>query len=216
MAYLTRRIFLLSGPLALAGAAFGTRLPALAGTAPEGLTPSQTEGPFYPDSLPAERDNNLVRLAEADSRAEGEILELQGRVLDADGTPFPECRIEIWQADAGGRYLHSGDDREGARDPLFQGYGTTRSDSEGRYGFRTIRPVPYGSRTPHIHFKVHPPEGETLTTQMYVAGEPLNGEDWIYSRLSEAEKARLSVELKALDDEDGTRWAGHFPIVLPR
>lgn len=216
MPYFTRRAFLLSGPLALLGTALGGRLPALARTAPEGLTPAQTEGPFYPDSLPEDRDSDLIRIAETDGRAEGEILDLKGRVTDPQGDPFPDCRIVIWQADAGGRYLHSGDSRPSERDPHFQGYGTTRSDSEGRYAFRTIRPVPYGSRTPHIHFKIHSPEGQTLTTQMYVAGEPLNESDWLYNRLSGAEKERLTVKLEVREGEVGARWEGHFPIVLPR
>lgn len=212
----SRRGFLLAGPLAVAGMTLAPRLqfPALASE--PGLTPAQTEGPFYPDSLPDDRDNDLLRIAGEEGHAKGEPLELAGTLSDPEGQPFADCLLEIWQADAAGRYHHSEDRAEGARDLAFQGYGTTRTDSQGRYSFRTIRPVPYGSRTPHIHFKVHHPDGNVLTTQMYVAGEQLNESDWLYNRLSPEQQALVTVTLERLEEDEEAAWTGHFPIVLPR
>lgn len=216
MSGFSRRGFLLIGPLAVAGLSLTSRLKFSALASKQGITPAQTEGPFYPDSLPEDRDSDLLRIAGEERHAKGDPLELQGRLSDPEGQPFPDCLIEIWQADAEGRYLHSGDRAEGAHDPAFQGYGTTRTDSKGHYTFHTIRPVPYGSRTPHIHFKVHPPNGEVLITQMYVAGEQLNESDWIYNRLSPEERALVTVSLERLEGEEDVTWTGRFPIVLPR
>ncbi|MGM0561790.1 MAG: intradiol ring-cleavage dioxygenase [Pseudomonadota bacterium] len=212
----SRRGFLLAGPLALAGMALAPRLQFPTVASEPGLTPAQTEGPFYPDSLPEDRDNDLLRIAGEEEHAKGEPLELAGTLSDPEGHPFADCLLEIWQADAAGRYHHSEDRAEGTRDPAFQGYGTTRTDSEGRYSFRTIRPVPYGSRTPHIHFKVHHPDGQVLTTQMYVADEQLNDSDWLYNRLSPEEQALVTVPLERLEKDEEATWTGHFPIVLPR
>lgn len=215
MSGFSRRGFLLIGPLAVAGMSLTPRLQLPALASEPGITPAQTEGPFYPDSLPEDIDNDLLRIAGEDEHAKGEPLDLEGTLSDPEGQPFDDCLIEIWQADAAGRYHHSGDSAEGTRDSAFQGYGTTRTDSEGRYSFRTIRPVPYGSRTPHIHFKIHHPGGNVLTTQMYVAGEQLNESDWIYNRLSPEQQALVTVSLERLEEDKEAAWTGHFPIVLP-
>ena len=117
------------------------------------LTPPQSEGPFYPTELPADVDSDLVRVTGAATQAVGQVTHVMGRVLDRQGGPVPGTLVEIWQCDANGRYRPPGD-RGGRRDPGFQGFGRALADPGGGYRFRTIRPVAYPGRTPHIHVKV--------------------------------------------------------------
>lgn len=133
-------------------------------------TPRDAEGPFYPVRIPKDADTDLTRVAGAREAAKGTPLALTGRVLAADGTPLSGARVELWQCDANGRYHHVDGD-PGERDPGFQGYGVTTTDTDGRYAFRTIRPVPYGGRPPHLHFKLAHPRAQPLTTQLYPRGE---------------------------------------------
>ena len=137
-------------------------------------TPSQTEGPFYPARLPADQDNDLVVVKGARGIAKGEITHLQGRVLDANGRPLQGVRVEIWQCDANGHYHHPADRASADADPNFQGFGHYVTDTDGSYGFRTIKPVPYPGRTPHVHFKLRLRDAPEFITQMYVAGHPGN------------------------------------------
>ncbi len=117
-------------------------------------TPRQTAGPFYPDRLPLDTDNDLLRINDADARAAGDVTWVSGRVLDVDGRPIRGALVEIWQVDRNGVYLHTrGGDHE-RRDANFQGYGRCLTNDAGEYLFRTIKPVPYASRTAHIHFGV--------------------------------------------------------------
>ena len=146
--------------------------------------PAADQGPFYPLSLPLDADNDLVIVEGRPERAAGTILHLGGRVLDPDGRPVRGARVEIWQCDAFGVYHHPRD-RRGPADANFQGFGATTADDQGAWRFRTIEPVPYPGRTPHIHFKIAGPGFEPLTTQMYLAGHPLNERDGLYRRLGE-------------------------------
>jgi protocatechuate 3,4-dioxygenase beta subunit len=139
-------------------------------------TPPQTEGPFYPDRLPLDQDNDLVAVAGRGSPANGEVTDLTGRILDLNGRPLGGVEIEIWQVDHHGIYLHSGDRREG-RDVNFQGFGRFETGRAGEFRFRTIKPVPYPGRTPHIHVKLKKGGRELLTTQLYVRDHPLNARD---------------------------------------
>lgn len=159
-------------------------------------TPPATEGPFYPDPLPAEQDNDLVKIEGAVREAGGEILDLTGTLSDASGQPLPGVRVEIWQCDANGVYLHPGSRGAGGRDPAFQGFGHAVAAADGSFAFRTIVPVPYPGRTPHIHVKLLQGGRELLTTQLYIAGHPQNARDWLFRRLSPAEQAAVSLELK--------------------
>lgn len=148
------------------------------------LTPRSTEGPFYPDKLPLDQDNDLIILKDGTTPAVGEVTYLSGRVLDPKGNPLKNAVVEIWQCDANGVYLHS---RSGGnvekRDVHFQGFGKFETDSKGGYLFRTIKPVPYPGRTPHIHMKVKLRDKELLTTQIYVKGVAQNDRDGIWKRL---------------------------------
>lgn len=150
------------------------------------LTPRATEGPFYPDKLPLDQDNDLIILKDSTTPAVGEVTYLSGRVLDTKGNPLKNALVEIWQCDASGVYLHtrSGGNVE-KRDRNFQGFGKFETDSKGGYLFRTIKPVPYPGRTPHIHMKVKLRDKELLTTQIYVKGYTQNDRDGIWKRLPE-------------------------------
>ena len=142
-------------------------------------TPAQTAGPFYPVKFPVDSDNDLAALRGAKGPAKGTVLHVTGRVLWSDGTPIPGAVVELWQTDVNGRYIHPGDTEGPPRDPNFQGYGRTTAAADGSYAFRTIRPVAYSGRTPHLHFAVRVPDGPRLITQMYIAGEPLNARDGV-------------------------------------
>jgi len=147
------------------------------------LTPRQTAGPFYPAELPLDDDNNLVDVAGQESPARGTHADLAGKLLDRNGKAVAGARIEIWQCDANGRYRHPRDPGRNPIDPGFQGFGHAVTDAEGRYRFRTIRPVPYPGRTPHIHVAVRPPGAETFVTQLYVEGEARNSDDFLFQRI---------------------------------
>ena len=179
-------------------------------------TPPQTAGPFYPLELPLDADNDLVQIAGRAERAAGTILHLGGRVLDSDGRPVRGARLEIWQCDAFGVYHHPRDPR-GPADANFQGFGSTAVAADGAWRFRTIEPVPYPGRTPHIHFRILGPGFEPLITQMYIAGHPLNGQDGIYRRLGER-ASLVTVALEPAPDLEPQLKAGAkrglFEIVL--
>lgn len=179
----TRRALLLAGAATLGASAVQAQ--ALV------PTPAQTEGPYYPTALPADTDPDLTRLPGA-AVARGTQLRLEGRVLRTDGTPVSNARVEIWQADADGIYLHERDPRLAARDALFQGFGRITTGPDGRYAFSTIRPGLYPGRTAHIHMRVDPPSGPRLTTQVYFSDEPGNAQDGLLRRVTDvAQRARL-------------------------
>ena len=196
-----RRILVWMGAAALAPLA---ATPALAG----GLkaTPSMTEGPFYPRTFPKDSDADLTRVEGHAKRASGTLLDVTGRVVDRSGQPRAGARVEIWQCDSQGAYHHVG----GAEsDPDFQGFGAVSTDAEGRYAFRTIKPVPYPGRTPHIHFAVLENGKRRLTSQMFVEGEPGNERDGLYRYLGRDAKL---VTMKLAQAGDGL--AGALDIVL--
>jgi protocatechuate 3,4-dioxygenase beta subunit len=179
-------------------------------------TPSQTAGPFYPLAFPSDSDNDLVQIAGRNATAKGNVTYVTGHILDPTGRPISGARVEIWQCDANGRYHYVHDER--ADQPLdenFQGYGQATADAEGGYRFRTIRPVPYPGRTPHIHFAVSGAGLQRFTTQMYVAGEPLNERDGVLTGVRDpAARARLIVPLRPASEIETNALAGTFDIVL--
>jgi protocatechuate 3,4-dioxygenase, beta subunit len=176
-------------------------------------TPAQTPGPFYPLQLPLDHDNDLVSVEGAAGIAKGQITNIIGRVLDDHGRPLPQARIEIWQVNAYGRYHHPQDRQDKPWDPNFQGYGQTLSGPDGAYRFRTIKPVPYPGRTPHIHFAVRGPGFERLVTQMYIAGAPENERDPILSSIHNPDVRRqviVNLEKASVHNE----LVGKFDIIL--
>jgi protocatechuate 3,4-dioxygenase, beta subunit len=170
-------------------------------------TPAQTEGPFYPVAIPEDSDHDLLRNGSLDY-PEGQVAWLEGTVSDLAGRPVGGAQVEIWQCDHAGHYHHPGD---GAKaDSRFQGFGRFTVAADGRYRFRTIRPVPYKGRTPHIHVKVRLDERELLTTQVYVADDPGNPRDFLWRSLNAEERAALTVAFTP--GNNGLRAS--FPIVV--
>jgi len=125
----------------------------------------------------------------------GTVLHLQGRVLDLNGKPVEGALVEIWQCDAHGIYDHPRQPGRERRDSAFQGYGRMMA-ADGRYSFRTLRPVAYPGRTPHIHVKVATAGGGLLTSQFYIAGEPGNERDGIFRAAARDPRQRERVEMK--------------------
>ncbi len=159
------------------------------------LTPRQTEGPFYPDKLPLDTDNDLIVVNDSVTPAVGEVTWLGGRLLTAAGSPIRNATIEIWQCDATGVYLHSRSSGvTPKRDTNFQCFGRFVTGSTGEYVFRTIKPVPYPGRTPHIHLAVKIRGKKELVTQCYIKGHPGNAKDGVYRSLSDP-RQRDSVTL---------------------
>jgi protocatechuate 3,4-dioxygenase beta subunit len=196
MADLTRRRLLIAGTGLLSAYA----LPSVGGLRPP--TPSQPAGPFYPAERPLDDDSDLTRVLGQQRPARGQITDLAGHIFDRNGRPLPGLRIEIWQCDANGRYRHPRDSGERAIDPGFQGLGHDLSDAQGRYRFRTIRPVPYPGRTPHIHVAVFPAGERPFVTQLYVAGEPRNAEDFLYQRVPEEQRQWVTTEFRPADSAE--------------
>ena len=179
-------------------------------------TPRQTAGPFYPLSIPADSDNDLVQVSGHNGAARGTVSYVSGHILDPDGRTLSGVRVEIWQCDTNGRYHYVRDaSADTPLDENFQGYGQTVTDEKGGYRFRTIRPVPYPGRTPHIHFAVSGPGLARFTTQMYIAGEPLNERDGVLMSVRDAAaRARLIVPLRPAPELEAHALAGAFDIVL--
>jgi protocatechuate 3,4-dioxygenase beta subunit len=181
--------------------------------APTGLlrTPDQILGPFYPVQQQPSLSGDLTR----DGRAQGIVLLLSGRVLTGTGAPVPGARVEIWQANAAGRYAHPNDGNPTPLDPNFDGFAVATTDDEGRYRFRTVVPAAYPAgpgrmRPAHIHFKVIGTR-EELVTQMYFAGGEWNDRDpWLQSA---RRKEALIVALDDAPGGDGAK-AAVFDIVL--
>jgi protocatechuate 3,4-dioxygenase beta subunit len=199
----------------LGGAGFSLLLPRPLSASSLVLTPGQTEGPFYPVTFPDDADNDLVRVRGQATEALGRVTYVSGRVLDRTGRPVPGAVVEIWQCDAHGRYRHPRAPDQNRFDTAFQGYGRTAVDDRGGYRFRTIRPVPYPGRTPHIHVAVYAPGQGRFVTQMYVEGEPLNARDGILNSIrNPATRQSVIVRLDPAPDLEPQALKGMFDIVL--
>jgi protocatechuate 3,4-dioxygenase beta subunit len=176
-------------------------------------TPPQTEGPFYPTSIPADHDADLTQVAGNATPAQGTRLYFTGRILARDGKPQPGADVELWQCDVYGRYHHAGD--EGSpRDNGFQGYGATTTDAEGRFAFKTIRPVAYSGRVPHLHLKVRAARGTALTTQVYIAGDATD-RDPVLAWSPKGTREQLTMVVAQAPGRESGALAGTFDIVLP-
>jgi len=178
-------------------------------------TPAQTEGPFYPNHLPLDTDNDLLVINEGVTPAVGDVTYVSGRILDARGEPIRGALVEIWQCDNNGAYLHTGTSNANMRDKNFQGFGRFITGSSGEYLFRTIKPVPYPGRTPHIHYKVKRAGKELLTTQCYIKGHPGNEKDGIWRNMKdEKQREAVTVDFAPLKGAKAGELAAKFDIVL--
>lgn len=178
-------------------------------------TPAMTEGPFYPDRLPLDTDNDLVIVGNSTTPAVGEITHLTGRVLSRNGSPLNNVTVEIWQVDANGAYLHSGTSNANRRDRNFQGFGRFTTNQQGEYRFRTVKPVAYPGRCPHIHFKLKRGDRELLTTQLFIAGEATNARDGIYRGAGGiVERELVTVDFRRIAESRIRECRANFDIVL--
>lgn len=209
-----RRVFLV---------AFGAALFTTRGLFAEQLllpTPAMTEGPFYPDKLPLDRDNDLIIISDSTTPAVGEITHLTGRVLNANGTPVKDATVEIWQCDANAVYLHTRDSGPKAdqQDKHFQGFGHFTTGAAGEYRFRTIKPVPYPGRpATHIHFKVKKGGRDLLTSQFMVRGHEGNLRDGVFSGVRDLIDRELVVaDFIPVKDSKIGEYRCHFDIILGR
>jgi len=182
-------------------------------------TPEQTSGPFYPLSIPLDHDSDLVRVAGKLAEAFGKVTHIYGTVVNPEGKPIEGATVEFWQCDNSGKYNHPRDPQPQQFDDKFQGYGRTTTTADGAYRFRTIKPVPYdapgvGTRAPHIHFKVAAEGYEELTSQLYIAGEQQNLQDFIFMQETPADRLRLLVNLVEAPEVEDDAVKGSFQIVL--
>ncbi len=218
----SRRTFVVGGTAAAATAtaAATLALPALASSR-RALAP-MTEGPFYPPHAwragwaDADADLTTVSGDGAPRVAAGEHLAIDAVVADTAGRVVDAAVVEIWQCDALGHYRHPAVSRApGAFDPGFQGFGSATSGRDGGVRLRTIRPVAYPGRTPHIHLKLrHAAFGE-WTTQLFVAGEPGNDRDFLWRRLAPTDRAALALALVPAPPASGLRWMARHALVVP-
>ncbi len=212
--FYTRRYFLSSAAAGTVGLAVLGVPGAFAQQLTE--TPSQTEGPFYPNKMPLDTDNDLLIINDSITPAVGEITYLSGRILDRRGDPIRNAVVEIWQVDSHAAYLHTGSDNYARRDTNFQGFGRFLTGSTGEYAFRTIKPVVYPGRlAPHIHFAVKVKGKDRFTTQCYIKGHPGNERDFVVKAIKDA-KARqaIMVDFAPVKGSRTGELAARFDIVL--
>ena len=177
-------------------------------------TPKQTEGPFYPDHLPLDTDNDLLVINEGLTPAVGEVAYVSGRILDGRGDPIRNAVVEIWQCDNNGAYLHSKTGNADKKDKNFQGFGRFVTGSSGEYLFRTIKPVPYPGRTPHIHYAIKMKGHDKWTTQCYIQGFAGNEKDGIWKSLDEKSRAAVTVPFTPIPNSKAGEHAAKFDIVM--
>lgn len=193
----SRRQFLGSSSLVGAGFAFTA-----AAQSALTVTPPHTEGPFYPIIEQGDKDIDLTMYGDSEASANGEIITVTGLVLDDLNAPIANAVVDIWQANAAGRYAHERDSNPAPLDPNFQGWAITKTDNEGRFRFKTVKPGAYPvsenwTRPPHIHFKVSRRGYREITTQMYFDGEPLNGVDKLLNELPDDLQSTLIATRKS-------------------
>ena len=183
-------------------------------------TPALTEGPFYPDHLPLDRDNDLIIVNDNTTPAIGEVTHLSGRILTPNGSPVRNALIEIWQCDANAVYLHSADSgkKKDQQDKNFQGYGKFETNAKGEYRFRTIKPVPYPGRpAPHIHFKITRGDRPMLTSQLMIRGHEGNMKDGIFRNAGDmVDRELIQADFVPVKDSKIGELACKFDIVVGR
>ena len=207
----SRRLFL--GALGL-GAAYFTTPGLFADELTRVKTPAQTEGPFYPNKLPLDTDNDLLIVNDAITPAVGAVTHLSGKILDAKGDPVRNALVEIWQVDDKGIYIHTECPNRKDHDENFQGFGRFLTGSSGEYYFRTIKPVAYPGRTPHIHYKIKKGGKELLTTQCYIKGDARNEKDGIFRAIDPKLRDAVLVDFAPMKESRIGELAARWDVVL--
>jgi protocatechuate 3,4-dioxygenase beta subunit len=183
-------------------------------------SPAMTEGPFYPDKLPLDQDNDLIIIKDSTTPAVGIITHLTGRVLSTSGEPIKDATVEIWQCDANAVYLHTRDSgpKVQQQDKHFQGFGRFTTSSTGEYRFRTIKPVPYPGRpSPHIHVKVKRGDRELLTSQIFIRGHEGNARDGVLSGVRDlVDRELVMADFTPVKDSKIGEVRANFDIVVGR
>lgn len=179
-------------------------------------TPNETEGPFYPVKDQQDKDADLTQIEGHTVVAQGRHIIVSGRVQDVAGYPVAKAVLDIWQADANGRYRHPRDPNPAKPDENFQGWAILNSDENGFFRFKTVMPGAYPAsgtwtRPPHIHFKISKPGYRALTTQMYFSGQELNSSDLLLNAKPPAERAAMTARLIA---QQGNLPVYEYNIVL--
>jgi len=182
-------------------------------------TPVQTEGPFFPVLAQPDTDADMTLIEGHSKPALGEVVEISGRVLDEDGNPVADALVDVWQANTHGRYAHEADPNPAPLDENFQGWAQLKTDAEGRYRVKTIKPGAYPvmanwTRPPHIHFKVARRGFHELTTQMYFAGDPLNDVDRLLQSVPEDQRAMLVVDFQPASEPGVAQ--GRFDLMMQK
>jgi protocatechuate 3,4-dioxygenase, beta subunit len=211
-----RRRFTLGSGAALATLAWPAR------AASKRVVAGMTDGPFYPPRAWREQwsdwDADLSRV-QRDGRtlnARGEHLGLELQLADVNGRAIDGAEVEIWQCDVLAAYRHPGVRlAAGQYDEAFQGFGASRADRDGRLRFRSIKPVPYPGRTPHIHIKLRHASFGEVTSQLFIAGDPGNARDFLWRAVDEADRAMLEMQLQPAAADSGLRWQVRQVLVLP-
>ena len=199
-----RSFFAMCGIIVLPGVSLGEII----------RTPWQGEGPFYPDRIPEDTDNDLVKNGHSTIEAGGKILNLMGSLVNRDSKPIKGMTAEIWQTDINDVYLHTGSFGRKMRDDQFQGFGRSITDRNGHFSFRTIIPIEYPGRTPHIHLKLWNEREYVLTTQLYIQGHSLNKEDFLFKRMTIAEQKINSMKLLPTQTNDSTEYMTSVRLIV--
>lgn len=176
-------------------------------------TPRQGEGPYYPYFPPDDASENLLRTGPDGALPKGIALEFFGKVLDEQGNPLSDLKMEIWEADGNGIYDHPNAPQTDQFDPLFKGYGFTQTDQDGAFRFVTLVPTPYTGRPPHIHVKLWRGKTHLLTTQIYIEGHADNGKGGFSLFFGQPSTLQMKFEEAVVDG----KWPGQkaeFTFVL--
>lgn len=180
-------------------------------------TPTMVEGPFYPDKMPLDTDNDLLIVNDNITPAVGHITHLHGKIMNFAGDPIRNAVVEIWQVDSKGIYLHKESNKRGQLDKNFQSFGRFTTGFNGEYYFRTIKPISYESRAPHIHMKVYTNNRERLSTQLMIKGHRLNRRDDQLREIKDPKlRELLLVEFKPLEGSTIGELNAWFDVVLGR
>ncbi|SES66637.1 protocatechuate 3,4-dioxygenase, beta subunit [Nitrosomonas marina] len=169
-------------------------------------TPEEVEGPFYPVADQIDKDADMTQVTGRSGQALGQYIIIRGAVKDRFGVPVENATIDIWQANAAGRYDHPRDSNRAPVDPYFQGWAVIHSDTNGLFRFKTVKPGAYPAsrswtRPPHIHFKIFKKGYPELITQMYFPNEPLNASDLLFSNKTQEEQKAMVAQ--KTDEYDG-------------
>ncbi len=174
----------------------------------------------YPVLRSVEKTADLTTIPGKPGRAAGQVIHVMGRVVNLEGQPVKGARVELWQANTHGRYLHPSDTNPAPLDPNFEGFAAQTTDAEGRYRFKTIKPGAYPAnptwmRPPHLHFDVTGKLNRVIT-QMYFPGEPLNDKDLLFQNIRANKEGLIAKVLPPTSDVEPDSLIVVWDMVLDK